>query len=463
MTDEMSRHQLWQAGIIAPWYLRDDQLPIYELLQGSKRPFVECSRRYGKATTILCYVLEQLLQNPGWVCLWCEPDKNQAREIVKPEMTKLFKTAPEELTPIWSAEDSFYWFPSTGTKDFASRLKLRGVNHDRGDSARGPYAHIIVADEYGFWKDPGYTIREALAPQLQTTEGPLIKASTPPEDLGHPYYEEKSEAIADRRFVKRIIYDNESLSKAQFDQVVKDCKGIETPAFKREYLCEPVSDPERLVIPEYAEAIHLVDDDHPRPDHYDTYVGLDLGFNDCTAAVFGYWDFKTRTLVIEDEFVAHGRNSGEIAEACKRREKSLWGELEPFKRVGDNDLQQLYDLSTMSGYSVLPTLKDDKLAAINALRLRFGEGKIKIKKRCVSLAYQLKVGLWNERKTDFLRGEKTGHLDAVDALIYLHRNIDEHHNPYPQNVGVSEYTHLINPFHPKEGSRDEEALKQLFG
>lgn len=464
---------LWERGIIAPWYLREDQFPIYELLLQTDRPFVECARRYGKTTTILCYVLERLIQNAGWVCLWCEPDKNQAREIVQPEITKLFKMAPRHMRPVWSTEDSFYWFPSTGNRETASRLKLRGVNHDRGDSARGPFANIIVADEYGFWRDPGYTIQEALAPQLQTTLGPLIKASTPPEDLGHAYYEDKVEAMVAGRFVQRVIYDNKSLSEQAFQSIVKDCKGVHTPAFRREYLCEPVSDPERLVIPEYDESVHDVPDDYPRPAHFDAYVGIDLGFNDNTAMLFAYVDFLKRELVIDDVLLVSGKNSKEITDSAKAKELSLWGRrlddgrISPkpdseVDRVSDNDLQQIYDMQTLCSYFVRATAKDDKIAALNELRLLFTGARIKIKKRCGPLRYQLKVGLWNERRTDFQRGEKTGHLDAIAALIYLSRNVNWHHNPYPQyGVDVSHATHYI-PESDSQGS-EEKALEKAFG
>src|SRR5687768_3790633 len=97
MDQAASREQLWELGLLAGWYLRGDQLPIYELLSRAKNPFIECARRYGKTTSILCYVIEQLLANPGWVALWCEPEKNQAREILRPEISKVFQTAPKHM------------------------------------------------------------------------------------------------------------------------------------------------------------------------------------------------------------------------------------------------------------------------------------------------------------------------------------------------------------------------------
>lgn len=476
MTQAAAREELWTLGVLAAWYLRDDQMPLYSLLRDKKRPFLECARRYGKTTSILTFVSEELLSHPGWVCMWCEPDQKQAREIIKPEVAKIFASAPRHLRPEWSATDSFYWWPCTGrTPDEASKLKLRGVNHDSGDSARGPFAHIIVADEFGTWKDPDYIVKEALSPQLQTTNGPFIFASTPPRDLGHLYYEHKEWAIREDRFIQRIIYDNKSLTPERIEELKAECGGENTPSWQREYLCKPVSDPESLVVPEFNESLHLVDDDYPRPMHFDPYVGVDLGFNDSTAILFGYWDFLKRELVIEDEYVVSGKNSQEITDNAKRIEKELWEGVsycqcpacqwrlekahKPFKRVGDNDKQQLYDMHTMCGYLVTPTRKDDKEAAINALRLRFRQNSIKIHKRCKILPYQLKVGLWNDRRTDYLRGDKTGHLDCIDSLVYLNRNVNEHHNPFPPVVQSSE-THFVSNLKPV--SKDAEVLKSLL-
>lgn len=440
--EELSLSVLWEMGDIASWYLREDQLPIYELLRSSKAPFIECARRYGKTTSILCYVLEELIRNPGYICRWCEPDKNQAREIVVDELEKVQAHAPKHLRFKYSVVDSVFKHPN------GSKLYLRGVNHDRGDSARGPTANIIVADEFGTWKDPDYIVTSALRPQLQTTNGPFIFASTPPEDLGHAYYEHKAWAIEDGRFIQRIIHDNKSLSPERIQELIKECRGEDTPAWRREYLCEPVSDPERLVIPEFKEGVH-VRDEYPRPEYFDAYVGADLGFNDATAFLFAFYDFKENTLVIEDELFVHGKNSREIVEMALGKERSLWGDKPPYRRIADNDLQQLYDMRSMLGYAVSPTRKDDLLAAVNSLRLRFQTAKIVVLSRCKSLIFQLKVGLWNERRTDFVRSDKTKHLDSISALIYLNRNIDLSRNPFPLLApGVSPYTHYIPPQNP---------------
>ena len=433
-----NKARLWSMGILGLWYLRPSQLDVYDMVVRKKDAFAECARRFGKTTTVLCYVFEELRKNPGWVALWCEPLKNQAREIVMPEINKIFAQLPEHERPVYSSTDSFYRLPN------GSIFKLRGVNEDKGESARGSFANLIVCDEFGSWRDAHYVVNEALRPQLLTTQGKFIFMGTPPRDLAHLYYSFKEDAIREQRFVQKLIYDNESLTPEQIEEACQAVGGPDSPAWKREYLCEAVSDPDRLVIPEYRPELHMVSDDYERPNFFTAYCGLDLGFNDKTFIAFGYFDFLKQELVIEDELCVSGKNSKEIVDAAKSIEHTLWGNGVKPDRYSDNDLQQLYDMHSLYGYSCTPTAKEDKIGAINLLRLRFQSGKIKIKSRCTNLLYQLKVGLWKENRSDFEKNKETGHLDGIMALVYMNRNINERLNPVPHMHGFSHETMHIN-------------------
>lgn len=480
MKGPSARAELWRRGIIAPWYLYDYQLPVYQFLRSTIDPFFEATRRFGKTTTELVIDIEDCQRNPEWIVRWCEPWKDQARTIVIPEMATITQSCPGALKPRFYRTDSFFEFPSTG-----SRIYLLGVNEDRGESARGSKANKIVRDEYGSWVDPVYISNEVLRPQLLTTRGQMPTMSTPPRDLGHAYFTvDKPKAIEEKRFIARDFDTVESLSPDEKERFIASMGGRRSTAVRRELYLEPVSDPEKLVIPEYQEEIHDLPDEAAKPEFFDLYAGFDLGLNDHTAGLFAYVDFKSRTLVIEDEYFAAGKNTGEIVAACRAIEKERFGALpcrcdlsflpqpgpkycthhglQPYARWGDNEAQQLYDMASMHDYLVSATRKDDRLAAINDLRLSFTQGRIKIKKRCVNLRYQLKVGLWNERKTEFQRGEKVGHLDAVAALIYLHRNISWSHNPYPRYAAnVTPYTHFI-PTTDSKGGQEDKAMAEIF-
>jgi hypothetical protein len=50
----------------------------------------------------------------------------------------------------------------------------------------------------------------------------------------------------------------------------------------------------------------------------------------------------------------------------------------------------------------------------------------------------LKYGLWNEKRSEFARSKTLGHFDAIAALMYLIRNIDEATNPIPVKLGFNQ-------------------------
>jgi len=400
-------------------------------------------------------VIEQLNSNDAFIWRWAEPWKYQAREIVMPEVDKIQDGIPTKLRLKFYKTDSFYenWR--------GSRLYLRGVNEDRGESARGTFAHGITADEKGSWKDPVYIVNEVLLPQLLTTNGVLHTISTPPKDLGHRWYADKAQALQEGRFIQLTIDQVSYISASQRTEMCTAVGGPQSPAWRREFLCEPVADPESLVIPEFDEALDVVDDSYPRPPFFDAYVGADLGFHDNTGLLFGYYDFVQATLVIQRELWVKAKNSKEIVEAARPIEQQLWQHQAPYLRTSDNELQQLYDMATLCDYAMLPTAKDDKEAAINALRLRFKARKIKIHKSCVNLIFQLKVGMWDETRRKFLRGEGIGHLDLIDALIYLNRNVNTHRNPYPQEA-INLSTHFVPPEYNSNSSPEADMLKSMF-
>jgi hypothetical protein len=418
--------------------LRPSQLDVYELLEREKFPFVEAARRFGKTTSILAFVFEKLLQNPGWICRWCFPNKNQAREVLGSEIVKFQKYAPKSKLFKYQTTDSVYIGPG------GAKLYIRGVNEDRGDSARGPASNIIVCDEYGFWNEPDYIVREALFPQLENQPGQwLIKASTPPRNLGHRYYIEREEAARKGRFIQKIIYDNEALSKEELQIIIEESGGVDSPAFKRERLCEPVSDPDMLIVPEWTDE-NVAPDDYPRPEFYTPYVGGDSGADDNTVVLFGYYDFDKNELVVEDELVLNGSTTSFIVSHAKRIEAELWDDRRPKRRVYDAPKQLIYDIFVDHKWPVEMPPKDDKIAAIHKLRTEVRAKRFKVKAKCTTTIRQMKVGMWkDERHTDFERTEGLGHLDAIAAAIYLNRIIDRKLNPIPANQGLSKETHFI--------------------
>jgi hypothetical protein len=454
-----NRVDCWNHAVIAPWYLRASQMELYELLVREKFSFIQAARRFGKTNSILCFVLEQLLRHPGWICRWCFPFKNQAREVLVAEMSKIQMHAPSYLKFEYKTTDSVFENP------FGSKIYIRGVNEDRGESARGSASNIIVADEYGFWNEPRYIIDSVLFPQLEKQEGQwLITASTPPPDLGHPYYKEREVAKRQNKFISKTIYDNEALSQEELNTIIEKSGGVESISFRRERLCEDVGDPEMLVIPEFSDIDNVVENEYPRPEWPQFFVAGDSGLDDNTAMLFGWYDFHKNEIVIEDEYVQNGQTTKTVIDFAKSKELFLWGEdVKPRRRVYDADKQLIYDIFTDHKYSISAPEKTDKVAAIHELRHEVQARRFKVKARCKHLIQQMKVGMWRDSKhTDFQRTEGLGHLDAVAAAIYFQRCIDRKLNPVPQNFGLSKYTHHINPSSATLGTT-QQTIKDVFG
>lgn len=448
---------LSSAGIFAPWYLRSSQLDIYELLLDCKEPFIEASRRFGKTTSIAIFVHELLIKNPGWVCRWCAPDQKQARQIVKPIFSQIQRHTKKEDRAEWRTVDSHYLYPN------GSMLYLVGVNQDKGESARGPAANIIVLDEYGFWLEAEYIAKSILFPQLQNQEGQwFIKASTPPPNLDHAYYREKLVAKRKNKFIQKLIWDNEALSEQELQKIIEETGGVDSVAFRREYLCDEVSDPQKLVVPEWSEE-NVIDDESPRPEHFDPYVAIDSGADDNTACLFGYYDFIKNEIVIEHEYFDNGKTTKFIISRCKEIESEIWGEIAPRSRVYDGDKQLIYDVIGDHNYEVYLPRKQDKIASLHELRVEVGAKRFKVKRKCTNLIYQMRVGMWsNEKHQDFERSTTVGHLDGLASAMYFQRSVDRTHNPKPQNFGLSRETHFIT-HSPASVSKTAETLKTVFG
>ena len=89
-------------------------------------------------------------------------------------------------------------------------------------------------------------------------------------------------------------------------------------------------------------------------------------------------------------------------------------------RIMDCDLSVMSDLYGMFGLKFEPAYKvNSGTAMLNRLRIAALEGKV----RCTNLKFQLRTGVFNRKQTDYLRTERTGRLDLIDALKYMVLNL----------------------------------------
>jgi hypothetical protein len=236
---------------------------------------------------------------------------------------------------------------------------------------------------------------------------------------------------------------------------------------RRELWCEHIVDEEHAVVPEFT------DDRRSRivapvsaPTYEQPVIAIDVGFEDLTAVLFGYWSFKTAKLHVQAEVTIKRGRTDQVAEAIRDMEARLWkgnSNLPEPCRWSDTDLRLIADLGELHGLGVTPTAKDDKEAQVNALRMLIKEERIRIDPSCTMLIGTLRTAVWNKARTSFERLREYGHADALDALIYLHRNVDRYSNPYPgAPEGATWQTHQLRNIRDP-GHAEAQALKRLFG
>lgn len=465
---------MWTTGNVRDWYLKPKQRTVLDHIRVTDDPFFEAARRYGKTTTILGYVLEESIRRPDLITRWCEPWKNQCREIVMTEMDQIQSFVPTRYRFKWHGVDSYYYCPFTG-----SRIYLRGVNEDRGESARGTKAHIIVADELGTWREPLYVLTEVLGPQLLTTNGKLIHTGTPPRNLTHLFYELKDKAILSSSFIQRLIYDQEVADWEAVEKAIKRAGGWESPAVKREYLCQKIIDKGFAIIPEWNDSFIR---DIPRDEFFPFYLkydAMDIGVRDLTVILLAYYDFRAAKLVIIDEIVMNGPSmtTEKLAEENRAKEQEhfgvkwehiitgtrvKWKAITPptfkIKRVSDVDLLLVQDMSTLHGLYYDPTDKGELEEMVNQVRIWTAGGRILVHPRCQNLIDCMRYGVWDEDRKEWERSDRLGHFDALAALMYLVRNVDTRTNPIPVDFGkpAEEY------FFPEEPETSRDKFKKMM-
>lgn len=437
LTPEQARDVLWQTGNITELILDDLQKKVLNNARTSSLSseiiFV-MSRQIGKSFAFAGYAIEECLRRPGIVILYIAPTLKMAKRITKNNFTEFLNTCPKDLRPTFKTQESEYVFPN------GSRIILCGFNAGEVEGVRGNKAHLVLLDECGFMDEHEfeYGVNSVIYPTLNSTKGTLVMCSTLPKSATHPYWERVMKARMEGRCIEGTIYDCPRYNLEDIKKFAERVGGFDSVDFKREYLNLMITDEERAVIPEATqERINRLTTDNPRPAHFDTYVSMDIGFRDYTAILFGYYNFLSNKVIIEDEVILKGTQvtTASIHAAIEGKEYDLWSNKRVFLRVADNNNLILLNELSQQPYNlpIIPTAKDNREAAINKLRLLIQKEQLEIHPRCKNLIQQIQHATWNKKRTDFDRDPLNGHFDALSSLIYFVRNIQFGRNPFPDD------------------------------
>ena len=444
---EMARQVLWLTGNLR--YLLDrTQQRIYDAFRkGAWRESTEffyanCARQIGKSFLELVLAVEDTQRIPRAEVKFAAPTQKEARSIIRPLLAQILEQAPEGFRKavVFNGQDGIYKFPN------GSVLTVAGCDGDNYERLRGQHAHSIYVDEGAFVNDLRKVLMSILSPQTITTGGKTFVGSTPADSAGHYSTELARKCESLGAYIKLDVYQNARISADAIEKKRKEYGGEHATAWRREYLCEFVTDTANALVPSFPDAKAAIVQPVKRPAYFDAYTSIDLGYADATAALFGFYDYERATLCIEDEWVEARANSAKVMEMVTAKETQLWGNKLPFMRVADAELRVLADFSA-SGFLCKPVEKPNLQAAVNRLDVWVQSGRLQIDPRCKTLIRQLYNGTWDKERKHFRRDVATWdnsrqtfradeecdyHYDAVAAAVYMVRSVAEFANPFPE-------------------------------
>lgn len=453
---------MWQLGRLKA-KLQPKQKLAYECIHRASPEEIFClicHRGFGKTFIESCLGIETGLQaNEVGNILIISSTLKKLRTIVRPAFLEVLRDCPSDRKPKFNAQDSYWQFPNN------IRAHLCAAEKGHIEDIRGIHKVILVLiDEAAFFGDEedsyplDHIINHILMPMfIRTKSSPrIIAATTPPETPNHPI---------------KAIYQQSALSGAIgiFDIYNSDVpphkiaemkrRMLSMPggalAWQREMECKWVVDTNRLIIPEWKSEFETVVRRDDLFQFYDKYFALDIGSVDKTVGLLFWYDFKNSQAVFEDEIVYEGRQwtTDNLAGELRAREIGHWGQgAKVYRRVADCDNQILLaDLTHLHKLPIVPTTKNSLNAMVNQARMWVKSGRVRVNPRCRLLLQTLHDGIWNKSKDEFGRTTALGHMDALAALIYGIRNIDEAHNPIPVTYGFNPEAQIY-PSHPKSKS-----------
>lgn len=460
---ESAIHLAWENGRLL-YKLRPHQARAYEQFYTARdsKKFVICAgRRFGKSVLLLALCTERSIRSPGVQCSYVAPVERGLSDYITPIIDLVFDDCPEEFRPTFRTNKNDLLFPN------GSRIIFNGCNMRNYRYMRGQKLALAVVDEMSEVDDLEGAVDDVLFPAVWDSHGEMVLSGTPPvvPSAEHPVVRYVETAKQTNSFFHGTVYDagytEEDIQVAMREVGIN---GKDSARFRREFMAEFVKDDSAVVIPEFNESIHVKATERPR--YYDWLfkaVGADLGVVDNTACLFAYYDFPKAKIVIQDEFLLSGDKvrTDILAGEIKTREQVLgW---QPFRvsRWSDNtNLMLINDLTSIHGLGISPTDKEAKAEMVNKVRILFQQNRIEISPNCKKLIATLNSAFWDKDKKDFGRTKNLGHMDLLDALVYLVRNINMSTNPLP-----TEYAH--DPMklggHDRAPTTQEGAmLKDLF-
>lgn len=478
----------WLRGRL-DYKLHSGQMKIEAGLDASTNQlFVgELARQFGKSYWLAKKALEKAFSKNKAKVKYGTAFQTDLLEFILPAFDLVMADCPDDLKPIWKAHKSKFILPHNG-----SEIKMVGLDR-KPNGMRGTVIDLIILDEAGFMSRLDYLYKSVIIPA--TTHRPdcrILVFSTPPETPAHEFIDLVQKAEFEGGYLKLTIYDNPLVDETTIARLMKESGGPNSTTWRREYLCEHVTDANLQIISDWTDEYlqEVLRDDYYS--FYHKYEAMDLGVRDHTATLFSYYHYTKAVLVIEDEYTIFGAkmNTKILQANLKRKELEIWTDghgldiqddyidseedilkierlwdlKKPnvYRRISDNNNPLMnQDLSLLHGLHFSPTDKGRLEEMVNTVKIMVRSGGIIVHPRCKQLKGCLKYGVWDKNRDKFAQSKVYGHFDALAALIYKVRNLNKSTNPIPPDFQLDQSNQIL--FTRSQESQSVRNLKSAFG
>ena len=428
-------------------------------------------RRCRKSTLLLILHAETCIRTPGVQTAYVAPVETGLVDYISPIMDLVFSDCPPDLRP--TLRDRTLHYPN------GSRTVFNGCNMRQYRYMRGQKLALATVDEMAEVDDLEGAVDDVLFPAVWDSHGEMVLSGTPPvvPSPDHPVVRYVQAAKLAGSYFHATVYDA-GYTDAEIEEACREVgiDGKDSPRFKREFMAEFIRDESAVIVPEFIEERHVRHCERPvyYAELYKT-SGADLGVSDNTVCLFAYYDFPRARIVIQKEFVLKGtqvRTDFFATEFRTALSDLAWPD--DSSRIGhwsdNSNLMLLNDLALIHGINIGATDKENKAEWLNKVKILFGQSRIVVDPSCTLLIATLNGAFWKDPlKKDYGRSVGLGHMDALDALIYLVRNIRMEINPFPVNYDLTSGTvyDSANYIYPQNWDRiphtpEGQALQRAF-
>lgn len=450
-------------------HLNPSQRKIYDSYQLGRakniKYVVNCSRKLGKSVLGLFVATEVAIRNKDALIAYIAPTVDNVQAYTRQLIQVVFKTCPEHLKPKFMKASID--FPN------GSRILFRGVGKGIADSyhnLRSFAFDLIVLDEAGFSANLDEIVDGALLSTLLPRNGNMLLLSTPPVTPDHAFKQYCDEAKLDGAYSEFTIRDSH-YTKEQQDKFIKAVGGETSAKAQREYFCKFVIDTDFQIIPEwndkYIQVAGVQRDKNWK--YWFKYLSLDPGWSDHSVCIFGWYNRAEKKLKIKGEIMTKSpeQTTRILADKIKAKEAEIFEGAEIKKRISDNnDPKLLRDFNIEHKLYFSPVESKTALEVmVSDVRELVKDDGLEVDPACTQLIGCLRNGVFTKTKAgnrgkEFARSKAFGHYDAIAALIYLVRELDQTTNPLPP-VAERDDENMYVP--PKIDEAAKGSIKDIVG